>query len=44
MLLQALDLLRACLNIVSMFQNKLELVKNLMQIKHNTLFFMCKYR
>jgi len=27
-----------------MFKNTLEFVKNLMQIMHITLFFMCKYR
>jgi len=27
-----------------MFKNRLGLVKNLMQIMHVTLIFMCKYR
>jgi len=44
MLLHTFDLLLAYLQIVSMFKNRLELVKNMMQIIHITLSVMCKYR
>jgi len=27
-----------------MFKNRLELVKNMLQLMHITLIFMCKYR
>jgi len=37
MLLHAFDLLLAYLNIVSMFKNRRELVKSLMQIMHCVL-------
>jgi len=43
MLLHTFHLLLAYLYIVSMFKNRLELVKSLMQIMHITLIFMCKY-
>jgi len=46
MLLQTFDLLLAYLQIVivSIFKNRLELVKNIMQIMYITLILMCKYR
>ena len=45
MLLHTFDLLLAYLQIVCiMFENRLELVKNMLQIMHITLTFMCKYR
>ena len=44
MLLHTFDMLLACLYIVSMLKNRLELVESLMQIMHITLIFMCKYR
>jgi len=43
-LLHTFVLLLAYLYIVSMFKNRLKLVKSLMQIMHITLIFMCKYR
>jgi len=44
MLLRAFDLLLVYLQIVSIFKNRIELVKNLVQIMHITLNVMCKYR
>jgi len=45
MLLHTFDLLLAYLQIVCiMFENRLELVKNMMQIMHITLIRMFKYR
>jgi len=43
MLLHIFHLLLAYLKIISMFNNTLELVKNMMQIMHIILIFICKH-